>query len=367
MPSMKVHAAALLILGSAGSASAQDLRCDCTSVVDTCSAEVAARGSFLEVKSNKAQCSRVDYFVDGQPFVSVVVDGEDRQAWPARTTSPKILVQSCQVCRENSPTAARRPAPRPDAPAPAADGGEKKLEPLLAAEPEYPAAARERGVQGHVDVEFTVNAAGTVENAHVVASEPRATFDSAALAAVARWRYPAAPDRAPETVQKRIDFNLDAARPRTAAAGVRAAVVGPRNECMREDAVYNYGESVDVGLINVCGEPLHVYGCAPGTGKYADRWVCNDSEDQDSVIVAATDRRVGGRVTLTMPQGSRTFTYADSFVLSRAPNTQYLWVACAEQDTGCRTNARDWTRAVDGQSANVDPQDRGALAVARSY
>jgi hypothetical protein len=54
-------------------------------------------------------------------------------------------------------------------------------------------------------------------------------------------------------------------------------------------------------------------------------------------------------------------------VLSRAPNSQYLWVACAEQDTGCRTNARDWTRSVGGQPASLNPQDRSALAVARSY
>src|SRR3954462_8698957 len=105
MKSWKVPALALL-LAYGGIAHGQ-YRCDCTSVVDTCTAEVAARGSFLEVKTNKAQCSRVDYFVDGQPFVSMVVDGEDRQTWPARTANLKILVQSCQVCRENSPTAAR--------------------------------------------------------------------------------------------------------------------------------------------------------------------------------------------------------------------------------------------------------------------
>ncbi|HET7132791.1 MAG TPA: energy transducer TonB [Gammaproteobacteria bacterium] len=365
MLSRKIQAAAVLILGSAGSVSAQDLRCDCTSVVDTCSAEVAARGSFLEVKSNKAQCSRVDYFVDGQPFVSVVVDGEDRQPWPPRTTNPKILVQSCQVCRDNgqAPAAARPPAARA---APPADDAEKKFEPLIAAEPEYPAAARARGVQGHVDVEFTVNAAGMVENPHVVASEPRGTFDSAALAAVSRWRYPAETDRAPQTVQQRLDFKPDAARP-SAAAAPRAGGAGPRNECVREDAVYNYGESVDVGLVNVCGEPLHVYGCAEGTGRYADRWLCNNTESQGDVLVAANDRRLGGHVTLATPQGARTFNYADDFVLSRAPNSQYSWIACAEQDTSCRSIAREWARSVDGQPANVDPQDRSTLALGRSY
>jgi hypothetical protein len=56
---------------------AAQYRCDCTTVVDTCGAEVVARGTFLEIKTNapQSQCARVDYFVDGQPFVSVVADG----------------------------------------------------------------------------------------------------------------------------------------------------------------------------------------------------------------------------------------------------------------------------------------------------
>ena len=84
-------------------------RCDCTSIVDTCNADVTVRGSFIDVKSDTRQCSRVDYFVDGLPFVSVVVDGEDRQDWIARTGNPKVLVQSCQVCRDTG--ASRAPEP----------------------------------------------------------------------------------------------------------------------------------------------------------------------------------------------------------------------------------------------------------------
>ena len=57
-------------------------------------------------------CARVDYFVDGQPFVSVVVDGEDRENWLARTTNPRILVQSCQVCRDTGASADRNVAAR---------------------------------------------------------------------------------------------------------------------------------------------------------------------------------------------------------------------------------------------------------------
>ncbi|MEX1994150.1 MAG: TonB family protein [Steroidobacteraceae bacterium] len=55
--------------------------------------------------------------------------------------------------------------------------------------PEYPERALERGVQGWVDLEFTVLKDGTTGDAKVVAAEPAGMFDRAALAAVGRWRY----------------------------------------------------------------------------------------------------------------------------------------------------------------------------------
>ena len=62
--------------------------------------------------------------VDGQPFVSVVVDGEDREDWLARTTNPRILVQSCQACRDSG--AGPAAAPARVAPAPAASRPPRK-------------------------------------------------------------------------------------------------------------------------------------------------------------------------------------------------------------------------------------------------
>ena len=97
--------AAVLLCRLVATTQAQ-FRCDCTSVVASCNADVAIRGSFVEIKTDNQQCARVDYFIDGQPFVSVAVDGTDRQDWIARTGNPRIMVQSCQVCRENSGTAA---------------------------------------------------------------------------------------------------------------------------------------------------------------------------------------------------------------------------------------------------------------------
>jgi TonB family protein len=345
------------------SAVAQELRCDCTSVVDTCSAEVVARGSYLEVKTDRQQCARVDYFVDGQPFVSVVTGGEDRQDWLARTEGPKIMVQSCQVCRDNAdaaPARARAPVPPP-----VEEEASNRLEPLIAGTPEYPAAARQRRVEGHVDVEFTVNPAGNVESPRVVAAQPSGIFDAAALAAVARWRYAAAADRAPVALTERVEFRLAGLAPPSTPAVGRAAA-GPRNQCVRENVVYNYGESVDVDLINACTDALMVFGCAEGTGRYAGRWLCNDSEQQGNVLVTQADRRLGSRFAAGTENGVRTFTYTDGFSVTRAPNSRYWWIACAESDAGCLADARQWVRAVAGQPSSVDPQVRSRAELARS-
>ncbi len=352
-----------LLLAGVGTAHAQ-YRCDCTSVVDTCSAEVVARGTFLEIKTDREMCARVDYFVDGQPFVSVVVDGEDREDWLARTTNPRILVQSCQVCRDSG----TNPAPAPAARAAPASGeqaeaaGDGALEPLIAGVPEYPDAARARGLRGSVDVEFTVTPQGTVESPRVVAAEPRNVFDSAALAAVARWRYAADEQREPQVLTERIEF----APPRAVQATGATAASGPLNRCVREDAVYNYGEMVDVGLINTCTQPLVVFGCALGTGKDRGRWMCTDSEQRGDILVQTGDQRLGRRYTAGDAADIQTYTYRDSFSLTRAPNSQLWWVACAETDMTCRSDARLWTRAVSGQDASVDPQARSPIAVARS-
>jgi TonB family protein len=366
MSTVRIVAASFAALLATGAAHAQ-YRCDCTSVVDTCSAEVVARGSWLEITTDRPQCARVDYFVDGQPFVSVVVDGEDREDWLARTASPRILVQSCQVCRDNGPgaDAVGPAAARPSPPADGAGGAGETLQPLIAVAPEFPSAAQARGLAGHVDVEFTVNAVGNVENARVIAAEPRGVFDGAALAAVARRRYPAEAERAPVMLTERIAFRPDAGARASGAAARTPA--GPRNACVRESGVFNYGDMVDVGLINTCGEPLLVFGCAQGTGRNVDRWICNDSEQRGSVLVGAGDARLGSRYAADNAAGIRTFTYTDSFSVTRAPNSEYWWVACTERDEECRAAARQWTRSVSGQSARVDPQDRSAIPVARSY
>ena len=55
--------------------------------------------------------------------------------------------------------------------------------------PEYPRDARERGISGWVDLEFTVMPDGSVADVTIVSAEPVGVFEQAAIQAVSRWRY----------------------------------------------------------------------------------------------------------------------------------------------------------------------------------
>jgi protein TonB len=61
--------------------------------------------------------------------------------------------------------------------------------PMVRPPPDYPPRAAAQNIEGWVQVQFAVTAAGTVRDALIVASEPGTVFDEAALKAIARWRY----------------------------------------------------------------------------------------------------------------------------------------------------------------------------------
>jgi TonB family protein len=322
----------------AGNAAAE-WRCDCTRIVGSCAATATAGASFIEVTSNVEQCARVDYFVDGIPFVALVVDGSERQDWIADSASPSIIVSSCQVCLDNT-----------DADEEPAVGSSlvREGEPvrLIGVSPTYPPAAAAAGIEGYVDVRFTLSPSGTVVAPEVVAAEPAEVFDGAALAAVSRWRYTHPAGETAPVVTERVEFNLTeaifaltASEPRSTAPSEQDGM--GRNRCIREDSRYDFGAAIDVSLVNACAESLMVYNCSAGTGPDRDLWVCGETRQ-------------------SMPSASR-------LEISRARNSEYWWLACAVDDAACRDEGSEWVRTMDRQHANVDPQDRTRLRLARSY
>ena len=71
----------------------------------------------------------------------------------------------------------------------AGGGGDRDVVPLVRVDPEYPPRARQQGIEGWVEVEFTISPVGTVQDAVVTASKPSYVFDRAALRAIRKWRY----------------------------------------------------------------------------------------------------------------------------------------------------------------------------------
>lgn len=92
-------------------------------------------------------------------------------------------------------------------------GGDADPVPLVRVNPQYPARAMQRGIEGWVQLRFTVTAAGTVKDVEVEKADPANYFEQAAINAVSRYKYkPSVVGGAPvETTGVRIilQFNLN--------------------------------------------------------------------------------------------------------------------------------------------------------------
>jgi protein TonB len=97
-----------------------------------------------------------------------------------------------------------------------AGGGETRdAIPISTIRPRYPTAALRNNQEGWVDVQYTVNADGSVVDIKVVGAEPRHVFDSAAIDALRHAKFsPALRDgtAAASQQQKRIEFKLSASQ-----------------------------------------------------------------------------------------------------------------------------------------------------------
>jgi protein TonB len=92
-------------------------------------------------------------------------------------------------------------------------GSDRDAVPQVRIQPDYPIQARQKGIEGWVDVQFTVGTDGSVRNPVVVDAQPKSIFDSAAIQAVRGWKYsPKTQDGRPVEqagMRVRIRFELE--------------------------------------------------------------------------------------------------------------------------------------------------------------
>lgn len=63
------------------------------------------------------------------------------------------------------------------------------LIPLVQVSPRYPRQAAHKGIEGWVNVEFTIAPDGTVEDPVVIAAVPPGVFNNSAVNAIVRWKF----------------------------------------------------------------------------------------------------------------------------------------------------------------------------------
>ncbi len=98
------------------------------------------------------------------------------------------------------------------------DGGSiplsRHMVPLVRATAAYPTRALQRGVEGFVELSFTVNAQGRVVDPVVLYAEPEGYFERAALNSIRKWQYSPAMDNGEPVpvndIRQRIVFEIAA-------------------------------------------------------------------------------------------------------------------------------------------------------------
>jgi protein TonB len=90
---------------------------------------------------------------------------------------------------------------------------EQDATPVVRMEPKYPIDAARNGIQGWVELSFSIDSTGQVQDVKVTNSEPRRVFDQAAMQALKRWKYRPKVVDGKAIVQPnlavRLDFNLE--------------------------------------------------------------------------------------------------------------------------------------------------------------
>ncbi|MFT4571780.1 MAG: protein TonB [Hyphomicrobiaceae bacterium] len=89
-----------------------------------------------------------------------------------------------------------------------ASAGNQDLVPLVRVNPQYPARARARGVEGWVHLRFTVTSEGATTDITVVDAEPHGYFERAAAAAVERYKYKPRIEGGSAVAQKAVELVL---------------------------------------------------------------------------------------------------------------------------------------------------------------
>ncbi len=77
-------------------------QCDPENWQGNCQASVEFKNNWFEITSNSKRCSRVTWYIDGQPQTTIVVDGVESTEWLGAGDDPDITIKNCRVCKDRA-------------------------------------------------------------------------------------------------------------------------------------------------------------------------------------------------------------------------------------------------------------------------
>ncbi|MGY0797444.1 TonB family protein [Lysobacter sp. A286] len=123
---------------------------------------------------------------------------------PTATAAPAIEASQPPAQPPRVELASVEPVPPPTRP-------QSKPKPVIPrllqdAAPRYPLSALRRGIEGYVQVAFTIKPDGSVSAPRLLSANPEGVFDEAAIAAARRWRFE--PGATAVTTNRVVNFTL---------------------------------------------------------------------------------------------------------------------------------------------------------------
>lgn len=112
----------------------------------------------------------------------------------------------------NTPLPTPHLSPAPAVPAPEQQDAPQRVQCVRCDKPEYPAEARNRGLQGQARIAVDVDRAGNVVSVRIVESSGHPELDRAALEQARRWQFTPS-DTGKQGITGRINFHLEGAPP----------------------------------------------------------------------------------------------------------------------------------------------------------
>ena len=80
-----------------------DTRCACgyDDWLGDCSATIERQGGWIRITSNTGQCSRVDWYINGDPQTTIVQDGAESVELLNYPASSNLAIEGCKVCKDS--------------------------------------------------------------------------------------------------------------------------------------------------------------------------------------------------------------------------------------------------------------------------